>query len=84
MDDTLLLINWQSQSKDAEIVFLVGFLLPPKEYALSTMGMNDGVGKLLSFFMGKQTLSYSAIPELTMRLFTISIYPKREILSMSK
>lgn len=45
------------------------------------MGMNDGAGKLLPFFMGKQTLSYSAIPELTVRLFTvfktISIYPQR-------
>lgn len=63
-------------------MFLVGFLLPPKEYALSTMGVNDGAGKLLPFFMGKQRLSYSAIPELTVRLFTvfktISIYPKRE------
>lgn len=63
----------------------MGFLLPPKEHALSTMGMNDGAGKLLPFFMGKQALSYSAIPELTVRLFTvfktISIYPKREKLS---
>lgn len=45
------------------------------------MGMNDGAGKLLPFFMGKQTLPYSAIPELTVRLFTVfktvSIYPQR-------
>lgn len=70
------------------MVFLVRFLLPPKEYSLSTMGMNDGAGKLLPFFMSKQALPYSAIPELTVRRFTvfkpISIYPEREKLSMSK
>lgn len=62
--------------------------MPPKEYALSTMGMNDGAGKLLPFFMGKQTLSYSAVPELTVRLFavfkTISMYPERQKLSVSR
>lgn len=65
VDDTLLLINWQSQSKAAEIMVLVGFLLPPKEPALSTTAMNDDAGKLLPFFRGEQTASHSAIPELT-------------------
>lgn len=55
--------------------------MPPKEPALSTVGMNDGAGKLLPFFMGEQTASRSAIPELAMRLFgafkTMSIHPKR-------
>lgn len=39
---TLLLINCQSWSKAAEIVFLGGFSWAPKGPALSTKGMSDG------------------------------------------
>lgn len=57
--DTLLLINGQSQSKAAKIMFLVEFSWAPKEPALSTMGVNNGAGKMLPFFMGE----HAAIPE---------------------
>lgn len=59
MAGTFLLINWQSWSKAAEIVFLVGFSWAAKEPALSTMGMSAGAGKLLPIFVCEQRASHS-------------------------